>query len=367
MADAQTKLRQEPPRPHKVRLRFKDQEYFIENLALLMKSAVPVVDALTSLTSTVHNKRARQALAQMGTDIEAGYSLANALERSGLSAGQTLALVRLGEASGHLVENLQLAAQQEAKRHMLHSKIRSALIYPSFVLSLTLLVGLGIAWFLLPRLATTFSELHVKLPLISRVMIGFGLFLKAHGLVVVPAIVVGGLLLGYVLFSAPETKAIGRRFLFALPGIGRLMREVEIAQFGYLLGTLLEAGLSITKSIELLAHASSALQYQRFYKYLAHSLDDGYSFRESLARYKQSAALLPRAMQQMIVAGEHSGSLSEVLLTIGRAYEQKADITTANLETIMEPILLVIVWLGVLVVAVAVIVPIYSLVGGLGK
>lgn len=344
---------------------FKDREYFTENLALLLKAAVPIGQTLDSLTISAHSKAMKQVIVQMRADIEAGYSLADALERSGIVSSQTLALVRLGEHSGHLVENLQLAAKQEEKRHTFRSKVRSALLYPAFVLGLTVIVGLGVAWFLLPRLAVTFSQLDVKLPFISKIFINLGLFLKDHGIIAVPAFLALLLLMGYLLFAAPKTKAIGTRLLFIMPGISRMMREVEITQFGYLLGTLLEAGLPITQAITLLANSTSAPQYQAFYRFLAQSLDDGFSFQDSLIKYKKSAQLLPPSVQQMVIAGERSGSLSEVLLTIGRTYEEKSDITTQNLEAILEPILLIFVWLGVMAVAVAVILPIYSLVGGL--
>jgi len=235
------------------------------------------------------------------------------------------------------------------------------------VLSLTLIVGLGIAWFLLPKLSNTFSQLHVKLPLISKLMIGFGIFLRDYGIIAVPMFLLAGAAVVYLLFGLPQAKHIGQYILLKIPGLGRLMREVEIAQFGYLLGTLLNAGLSVTQAVTLLAEASSLRQYQRLYRYMVTTLEDGYSFKDSLAKYKHSMRLLPPAVQQMIVAGERSGSLSNVLVTVGRTYEQKSDITTANLEAVIEPILLVIVWIGVMLVAVGVILPIYSLVGGLGQ
>jgi type II secretory pathway component PulF len=352
-------------KPHKLHLAFKDREYFVENLGMLMQSAVPVGEALASLQTTAHGRAMRQALQRMQTDVDAGYNLADALERTGIVSRQTLALVRLGEASGHLVENLELAAQQEEKRHTFQSKVRSALIYPMFVMSLTVIVALGVAWFLLPKLAVTFSQVQATLPLISKVMIGGGVFLREHGVIVVPVFLAFLALVGYVLFLAPATRHIGQSFLFALPGIGRLMREVEVAQFGYLLGTLLNAGLSVTQALNLLADASTAQQYRRLYQTLAVSLGDGYSFRESLIRYRKSGKLLPPSVQQMVIAGERTGSLPKVLTTVGRTYEQKSDITTSNLEAVLEPILLVIVWVGVMLVAVAVIVPIYSLLGGL--
>ncbi|HJQ08225.1 MAG TPA: type II secretion system F family protein [Candidatus Saccharimonadales bacterium] len=349
----------------KIHFTYKEREYFSANLAMMLRSAVPIGQALDSLRNTTNNQALKKTLAQMQTDIEAGLGLADALQRSGLVSPQTLVLVRLGEKSGHLIDNLELAAQQEEKRHMFAARVRSALIYPSFVLGLTVLVGLGVAWFLLPRLAVTFSELKVALPFITKMMIGCGVFLRDYGYIAVPLGLLALVASGYVLFVAPRTRAIGMRLLFRLPGIGRLMSEVEIAQFGYLLGTLLNAGLPVTQAVRLLAGASTAPHYKRFYTYLADSIGDGYSFKDSLHHYTGSLQLIPPAIQQMMIAGESSGSLPEVLATIGRTYEQKSDITTQNLQSILEPILLVIVWIGVMLVAVAVIVPIYSLVGGL--
>jgi type IV pilus assembly protein PilC len=366
----QKQEQRQAPEKLKVRqlhLAHKEREYFSENLALLLKSAVPIGEILDSMLAQTHSRAFKKALQGMQADISSGYSLADALGRSGIAGEQTLALVRLGEASGHLVENLQLASQQEAKRHAFASKVRSAFIYPAFVIGLTLIVGLAVAWFLLPRLAATFAQLHVALPAISRVLIGFGEFLRLHGLVVVPAVTASLLLLFYIVFVAPATKGLGRILVFHTPGIGRLIREVEIAQCGYLLGTLLEAGLTVTQSLELLEQASTSPQYRRLYHHLGESFEEGFTFKEGLDKYKHSQKLLPPPVQQMIIAGERSGALPEVLLTFGRTYEQKSDLTTQNLETIIEPVLLVVVAGGVLMVAVAVILPIYSLVGGLNQ
>jgi type IV pilus assembly protein PilC len=346
-------------------LPFSEREFFTENLGLLLKAAVPIESAIASLETTVKSKAFKKALQGMRRDIEAGYSLADALERSRIVGRQTLALVRLGEASGNLIENLQIAAKQEEKRHQLATKVRSAFIYPAFVIGLTLVIGLAVAWFLLPRLSDTFDQLNVALPPVSQVLINFGLFLKEHGIVAVPAAIGGLLLLIYILFVMPGTNRIGKKLMLHAPGLGRLIHEVEVAQFGSLLGTLLEAGLPVTKALLLLADTSNTPDYQKLYRHLAESIDNGFTFKESLEQYKRSRTLLPAAMQQMIAAGEGSGSLSTVLLTVGRTYEQKSDNTTQNLETIIEPILLVVVAGGVMLVAIAVILPIYSLIGGL--
>ena len=352
-------------KPRHFHLTSKDREYFIGNLALLLKAGVPVGEALESLKETGRSRPLKAALQQMQQDIEEGLQLWKALERSGVVSAQTLALVQLGEQSGKLVDNMLVAAKQEEKQRIFHSKVRSALLYPGFVLTLTFVVGLGVAWFLLPRLSETFSQLDVNLPLISKLFINFGTFLKASGVWAVPLAIGLMIFAGYLLFGAPKTRTLGQRLVFHIPGVSRLMYQVEIARFGYLLGTLLEAGLSVTQALELLGRATTSPRYQKFYQYLYQSFENGYSFRASLPEYKHAHKLLPPAIQQMIIAGERSGALPETLRNIGEIYEEKADVSTENLEAILEPILLVIVWVGVMGVAIAVIVPIYSLVGGL--
>jgi type IV pilus assembly protein PilC len=356
-----------PRKVRKVSLSFNDKEYFTENLALLMKAAVPLGQSLSSMEKATKSPNMRKALVQIQADIQDGFSLADGLQRAGLVSRQTLVLIRLGESSGHLAQNLELAAEQEEKRHAFRAKVRSALLYPTFVLSLTLIIGLAVAWFLLPRLAVTFSGMGVGLPGISKFTIGIGVFLKAHGIIAIPLFLGAIASIGYLIFGFPKTKFIGHKILFLIPGISRLLKQVEVAQFGYLLGTLLDAGLLVTQSLTLLSTTSPYENYQKFYGYLAKSLEDGYSFEDALKKYKGSDKMLPDAVQQMLIAGENSGSLPDVLKTVGRSYEAKAEITTGNLETILEPILLLFVWAGVMLVAVSVIIPIYSLVGGLGK
>ena len=354
-------------KPRLLALPFKEREYFTENLALLLQAAVPVGETLDSLSQGISSRSFKKAIITMKKDIEAGYNLADSLERSGIAGSQTLALVRMGEASGNLVENLKIAAEQERKHHVFVAKVRSAFIYPAFVIVLTIIVGLGVAWFLLPRLADTFSQLHVALPPISQALIGFGIFLREHGIVAVPVFLLAVIILGYILFAAPGTKNIGKKIMLHTPGVGRLIREVELAQFGYLLGTLMNAGLSVTEALQLLANTSTTLDYKKIYLSLADSIGNGYGFKDALTRSKKSERLIPVSVRQMIAAGERSGSLPEVLVTIGKTYEQKSDTTTQNLETIVEPILLVTVAGGVMLVAIAVILPIYSLIGGLNQ
>lgn len=343
----------------------KDREYFTSNLALLLKASVPIGDALESLAETTQSAAMKKKLVVMQKLVDEGESLAGALKRSKLVSKQTLTLVELGEESGQLASNLTMAAEQEQKQRVFRSKLRSAMMYPAFVLGMTLIVGLGIAWFLLPKLAETFSQLHAQLPPISKVMIAIGLFLRDNGIWAIPAFFGGIFLLSVTIGSVPALRRLAARTTLHLPGVGRLAKELEVARFGYMMGALLEAGLPVTKALYLLENASSSPRYQKMFHRLAKSIEKGMSFRQAFADEKKSKKLIPASVQQVVIAGENSGSLSETFHLVGQTYDEKVEATTRNFEAIIEPVLLVGVWIGVLLVAVAVILPIYSLIGGL--
>jgi type II secretory pathway component PulF len=195
----------------------------------------------------------------------------------------------------------------------------------------------------------------------------FGVFLNAHGVWAVPLGLFVVIIVSYVCFYAEKTKFIGEAIMFSIPGINTLMMEVEVARFGYLLGTLLEAGIPITKAIDSLVGASEVIRYKKFYTHLKDSIEMGNSFQKSFIAYSSIDKLIPTPIQQLIISGEQSGNLNKTLIKVGQVLEEKSDTTTKNLTIIMEPILLVIVWAGVVSVAFAVILPIYSLVGGLNN
>ncbi len=343
----------------------KERDQFIENLSMLVLSGMPIMGALSAITRDTKNAQMKKILENIGQELDGGSPLWKSFDRTGLFKGYTISLMRIGEESGKFAENLKVVAEQQEKERNLKSKVKSALMYPAFVMVLVVVIGLGISWSILPKLAKIFADLKLDLPLVTKVLIGFGLFLQKHGIWVVPLALLIVAIIVYFLFIHEKTKFIGESFLYAIPGIKTLMMEVEVARFGYLLGTLLEAGLPITRAIDSLIGASDSVRYKRFYVYLHDSIDMGNSFQKSFIGYSKMDKLIPQPMQQLVFSGEQSGNLNKTLLKIGQVLEEKSDTTTKNLTIIMEPILLVIVWAGVVAVAFAVILPIYSLVGGL--
>lgn len=343
----------------------RDRDYFIQNLSMLISSGLGILESLESLRGEMRSLKMHNLIGVMAQDIDAGTPLWKVLDKAKIFSDATISLVRVGEEAGKLGNNLRLVGEQEEKNRQFLGKIRSAMLYPAFVLGLTAVIGIGIAWFILPKLATVFSQLRLDLPLVTRILIKVGTFLSQFGYIAMPGFILALALLVYFIFYNKGTKIIGQTILFSLPGVKELIQNVELARFSYLLATLMGAGLPVISALRSVEESTVFPRYRQFYAYLRTSIADGNSFKKSFLAYKDAKNLLPGPVQQLIIAGEKSGNLDEILKKINQNYEALIDTSSKNLTTMLEPVLLVIVWLGVVAVALAVILPIYNLVGQL--
>jgi len=345
-----------------------EKDYFVENLAMLISSGMGIVEALDVIKTEIRSRKFQVIVENLKEELNGGSTLWAALDKAHIFSAQIISLIRLGEKSGRFSENLRAVASQQQKERNFQSKIRSAMMYPVLILSITIVIGVGIAWFILPKLSNVFFSLKIKLPLITKIFIALGVFLGQYGLIAVPLSLLAIVALAYFIFFYSKTSFIGQFILFRVPGVNRLIKEVEISRFGYIMGALLGVGLSITDTLDSLCDATNCRPYKKLYTHLRNNIiEEGHSFQESFSTYRKSKKLIPGPIQQMVAAGEQSGRLSETLLKVGESYEIKIEDTTKNLTVLLEPILLVIVWLGVVCVALAIILPLYSLIGGLNK
>lgn len=345
----------------------KDKDFFIENFAMLMDAKLDIVTALETLENDIKAPKLKKRVGGIKEAISKGSPVWKAFDGKKLLPDTSIALIKIGEASGRLAENLRLIALQHRKEASFKGKLQSAMMYPMVILVLTLLIGVGISWYILPRLASVFTDLDVELPLITKILIGFGALLQSYGLIILP---VGTVLIGiifYLLFLHPKTRFIGQHILFAVPVMRQVMLEVEMSRLGQVLGNLLDAGLPILDAMNSLTEATTISFYKKFYIFATEQIKYGTSFENIFKEYKHVNRLIPNFIQQIIIAGESSGQLSESLIKIGQVYEEKIELTTKNLTVILEPVLLVIIWLSVVSVALAVVLPIYSLIGGINS
>lgn len=345
----------------------KEKDAFVENLAMLFSSGMDIYFALESLKNETHSQAMKSVIEQLQEEISNGSPMWRAFQNVGFFPDHVISLIKIGEESGRLPENLLVISAQQQKERIFRSKIRSAMMYPVFVLVLSVVIALGISWFILPKLAMVFSQLKMELPFLTRILIWFGNFIQLHGMIFIPSVGILFALIIFFTFIFSKTKFIGQAIILHLPGVNNLIKEVEIGRFGFMLGTLLDAGVPVLNALQSIEQSSTVRAYSKLYQFIGECVADGNSFQKSFGLYKKSKKLIPSHIQNMLFASERSGNLPKTLLNIGAIYEEKTDTTTKNLAVILEPILLVVVWLGVVGIALAVIMPIYSLIGGLNN
>lgn len=344
----------------------KEKSHFVENLAILLNSGLTVVDALKTIQLELRVKPMKKLVARIIDEVESGIPLWMSMDNQNFFSSYALALIRIGEESGSLSKNMEYLSVQQEKDRSLRSKVKMAMIYPSIVLTLTVTITLGLAWFVLPQLVGVLLSLNAKLPLVTRIIIWVADFFKENGSVAVP-LTFTCLFLMYLLCKCTRLRGPAQQAIFKIPGIGTMAKCATIARFGIILGSLLRAGVPLVESITSMAEVTDTVFYRRFYFRLAAEIEMGQSFAAAFASMKETSKLLPASVQQLIITGEKSGKIADMLLRIAEIYERKAEDAAQRLPIILEPILLLFIGGLVGTIAFAIIVPIYSIVGSVGR
>ncbi len=344
----------------------KERMVLIQNLATMLNAGLPLVDALHTLQKETRPRPLKKMLLNVVDAVENGSALWRALAAQHFFSPHAISLIRIGEEAGNLAQNMEHLAEQEEKDAALKGKIKMAMIYPAIVIVLMFIIVMGLGLFVLPNLIGVLFSLNVKLPLITRILIAFTNGFTKYATVVVPSILVGSIVL-VILAKFTPAKVFFQWITFHIPGIGRLMREATIARFGVILGSLLEAGVPLIEAVNSLAEVTTIVAYRKFYFRLLEHINVGDSFGKSFELIRSSNALLPISVQQLVMTGEKSGSLSKIMLKISDIYEKKANDTAQKLPVILEPMLLLFIGALVGTIAIAIIVPIYSVVGSVQK
>jgi type II secretory pathway component PulF len=338
-----------------------ERDYFIENLSLLISSGMGISAALSSLSLAVKTWKMKKITKVIESMVNAGMPLWRSFEETKILPERVISLIRSGEEAGRLADHLNLVTLQGHKEKVFQSRLRGALLYPGIVLSLAVVVALGSAWLVLPKLISVFTESKGALPLTTQILLHIGAFFGQYGPVAVPSAIIGLGLLIYGLFFFKKTKFIGDYILFHIPGVKDLVQGLELARFGYIFGVLLQAGFQVNESLESVKKGTNYASYRKFYDYLQTCVTRGESFNSALANFHKAERFIPIPIQQLIMSAEKSGKLSETFFRIGVIFEEKTDAMSRDLATVLEPIVLIIVGLIVAFIVMAIIGPIYGL------
>ncbi|KKT37649.1 MAG: Type II secretion system protein, PilC [Parcubacteria group bacterium GW2011_GWA1_44_13] len=334
--------------------------FLVRNLSATVKAGLSIVEALDILIADTEKKmmknilREVQALVKNGQPLSAGFAnFANQFPPV------FLGMLRAGEASGQLERTLTELGQYLSKEYALRAKVKSALTYPIILLVASIGVVSLLLIFVLPRLTKAFASSGVELPWVTKFFLGLSSMLTYSFTL---DLIVVFFATWFFLYFRKTT--IGRKFFFFLishiPVANELIKKVALVRFTRTLGNLMASGLSAVGSLESAAQSIGNQKYEVAIKAIVDDVKNGMSISDALTKFPD---LFPRLLVSLVIVGERTGSLSEILITFSDFYEEDVDNKLKGLTAVLEPILLLIMGLLVGSIAFSIILPIYQLVG----
>jgi len=332
--------------------------FFTQNLAVMFKSGLSAARALRTLTLQSKNPKLKRVLFKVFRRVEKGDTIASALADYPKVFGPIFVnMVRAGESAGQLEDVLKELTHQLKRSHELKSKIKGALMYPTAILIAMTAIGTGMIIFVIPKLIAVFEEMSVELPLPTRILISVSNVVNGYLYLFAPGIALAVIALVYT-----TRHGVGKRVWHALmlrmPVAGPIVRKINLAKMSRTLSSLLETDMPIVDSFKLTANIVRNVHYQNSLNYIAASVEKGKQIGQLMAQYEN---LYPPVVQQMVQVGEETGEIASILNQLAEFYEEDVSQTMDSLPSLIEPILIVALGGAVGGMAVAVIMPMFSL------
>jgi type IV pilus assembly protein PilC len=323
------------------KVKLSDLVVFSRQLATLINAGLPIVRSLHILSEQTGNQQLKNVVVQVRKDVEAGLSLSQALEKHPeVFSRLYVEMVKAGEIGGMLDGVLLRVADQLERDQELRRKVKSAMMYPTFVLAFAILAASIMLIFIVPVFAGLFEDLGGTLPLLTRIVMAISDILTSFWGVLVYA-AMGAAVFAFFRWKKTENgKRVWGHISLKIPAkIGETVQKVALARFARTLGTLSAAGVPILQAIEITATSSGNWVVE---KALLKSRD---AIREGIPIYKplEDEPVFPPMVTRMIAVGEETGDIDGMLGKIGDFYESEVDATIKALTSIIEPIMIVVV------------------------
>lgn len=339
------------------RVSFSDVVTFTRQLSTMVGAGLPLPDTLEILKGQFKNPALTKMIKNIADDIEAGGSLSDTLKKYPQHFSAIyISLIEAGEASGKISDVLERLSDNLEKQRSFKGRMKGAMIYPTIIA-----VGMGIVVFIMmsfvvPKLTSLYKEFNIVLPLPTRILIFVSSIFASFWWLIL-ALVIGG----FFLFGVWKKTPLGRRawdsLMLALPIFGEINKKLILVEFARTLGILAGAGVPILEALNILSSSIGNAIYTMAIEKIAHGVERGLPLGTLLL----ADPVFPPVLGQMVVVGEETGKLDETLLNISGYFEQEGDQAVKGLTTAMEPIIMVVLGVGVGFIVLSIILPIYNL------
>lgn len=335
----------------------KDLVIFSRQFSVMISANVPVVESLLILVDQTNNISLKNMLSEIAFEVDGGSFLSDAFaKRPKIFSDFFVNIIRSGESSGKLDEVLNYLADEMEKNYDMVAKVKGAMIYPVFVMSGLVAVAIVLMIYVIPNLTTILTETGMELPLSTRIVIGTSKFLQSYILFVILGVGAFAFLVRVYLrtYSGKRNFDIVK---LRMPIFGTLFKYIYLMRFTRSLSTLLKGGVTITRSLEITAEVVGNVIYKELILETLESINDG----NPLSMVMENSNYIPKMVPQMIAVGEKTGKIDTVLDRITEFYFREASNMLDNLSKLMEPMIMVIMGVGVGIMVAAVILPMYNM------
>ncbi len=338
-------------------IKTKEMVIFTRQFSVMISANVTVVESLKILVDQTKNISLQNMIAEIAFEVDSGSLLSDAFaKRPKVFSNFFVNIIRSGETSGKLDEVLDYLADEMEQNHDMVAKIKGAMIYPVFIVVGLIAVGIVLMVYVIPNLTEILTESGGELPLTTRMVVATSNFFQQYlWLVGLVTLAIAG-----IIYYASKTSA-GRRFIdlskLRLPIFGPLFKYIYLMRFTRSLSTLIKGGVTITDSLAITADVVGNVIYKEIIENTLESINDGNPIYYEMSKSKD----IPKMVSQMISVGERTGKLDVVLDKVTEFYGRESENMLNNLSKLMEPIIMVIMGIGVGIMVAAVIMPMYNM------
>ncbi|MFA6129401.1 MAG: type II secretion system F family protein [Candidatus Omnitrophota bacterium] len=339
------------------RIKFSELNMFTRQLATLQKAGLPILLSLSALREQVQNKTFKEVISQIIRDIEAGSNLSGALEKyPKIFNSLYLNMVASGEASGRLDEVLERLATLSEHDETIRLRIKSATRYPIIVVVAMIIGFVVLTVLVVPRYAKIYEQYTKALPLPTQILLWINYAVtKLWWALVIVAIGARFLFKRYI--STKIGKFSWDSLKLKVPVFGPLILKLSISRFTRITGTLMRSGIPILKILDISSGSTGNEVVSKAVTNIRNNVMEG----KGIAEPMKVSGLFPPIVTQMVSVGEETGKLDELLIHVSDYYDEQVDYTISNLTSLIEPILIFFLGLGVLFMALGIFLPMWNL------
>jgi type IV pilus assembly protein PilC len=330
---------------------------FTRQLSTLIAASLPLVKALRTLHDQLEQGTLKGIIKTVADEVESGSNFSEALSHfSGVFPDFYINMIKAGEQGGMLEDILKRLSEFLDKTQRLKDRIKSALMYPMFVMLVAVLILIMLMVFVIPTFTNMFSELGGSLPVPTRILIVTSEITRRAWFLIplIPAIFIA---LYKAFIKNPDRKLIVDRLKLNIPVVGPLIQQVAVARFSRTLGTLLSSGVPILAALQTVRDTIGNEFIARAVMQVRDSIKEG----ESVSGPMDASKAFPPLVTKMINIGEETGQLDKMLVQIADNFEEEVDVTVSGLTSLLEPLLIVFMGLVVGFIVVAMFMPLFSL------